>query len=133
MPPRRERRTRDYLVRMPKDRKVKIACELVACENWRYGWDTILDERTREGREAAAWIRSGASRRDYRDLGRSADGDVTVFRFQPHQRCFDEHQTRPASWLVRDGGGVMRRGDMGEWIDDLDQHVGHLGDQLQKG
>jgi hypothetical protein len=131
MPPRllRQRRTRDYVVRMPPDRWVKLACQQVECENWRYGWDTILDERTPEGKDAAAWIRSGASRRDFREM-RSGDGDVTVFRFSPHQRCFTEHRTRPARWLVR---GVREHADMSGWIDDLDQHVGRLGEQLKKG
>lgn len=129
----RPRRTRDYVLRMPPDRGVIAACEQVACENWRYGWDTILDERTREGREAAAWIRSGASRRDFREMG-TPNGDVTVFRFAAHQRCFTEHRTRPASWLVRAGQQVVgRHTGMSGWIDDLDQHVGHLAEQLQKG
>jgi hypothetical protein len=134
MPPLlRPRRTRDYVVRMPPDRWVKAACEQVRCENWRYGWDTILDERTPPGQELAAWIRSGAPGRDYREM-RSADGDVTVFRFAAHQRCFTEHRTRPASWLVRAGQQVVgRHTGMSGWIDDLDQHVGRLAEQLQKG
>jgi hypothetical protein len=135
MPPRllRQRRTRDYVLRMPPDRGVIAACEQVGCENWRYGWDTILDERTPEGKDAANWIRSGASRRAYREM-RSGDGDVTVFRFSPHQRCFTEHHTRPASWLVRAGQQVVgRHTDMSGWIEDLDQHVGQLAEQLKKG
>src|ERR1700733_6701818 len=122
MPPLRQRRTRDYVVRMPPDRWVKAACEQVRCENWQFGWDTVLDESTPEGKEAANWIRSGASHRDFREM---RGGDVTVFRFAPHQRCFTEHRTRPARWLVR---GVREHTDMFGWIDDLDQHVGTLGD-----
>jgi hypothetical protein len=112
---------------MPPDRGIKVACEQVRCDNWLYGWDTVLDERTREGREAAAWIRSGASRRDYREM---RGGEVTVFRFTPHQRCFEEHRTRPARWLVR---GVREHSGMSGWIGDLDQHVGQLAEQLKKG
>ncbi len=129
MPPLRQRRTRDYVIRMPKDTTVVVACGQVRCDNWLYGWDTLLDERTPEGRDAAQWIRSGASRRDFRELG-SADGGVTVFRFAPHQRCFTEHRTRPARWLVR---GVREHSDMSGWIGDLDEHVGRLGEQLKKG
>jgi hypothetical protein len=134
MPPLlRQRRTRDYVVRMPPDRWAKAACEQVNCENWRYGWDTILDERTPAGRDLAAWVRSGASRRDFREM-HSADGDVTVFRFAARQRCFTEHRTRPASWLVRSGQQVVgRHTGMSAWVDDLDQHVGRLAEQLQKG
>jgi hypothetical protein len=134
MPPllRPHRQTRDYVVRMPPDRWVKAACEQVGCENWLYGWDTVLDERTAEGKDAAQWIRSGASGRDFREMG-TADGDVTVFRFAGHQRCFQEHRTRPASWQVRAGQQVTRHSGMPGWIDDLDQHVGHLAEQLKKG
>jgi hypothetical protein len=118
---------------MPKDRTVVAACEQVRCENWRYGWDVLLDERTPEGRDAAQWIRSGASRRDFTEMG-TADGGMAVFRFAPHQRCFAEHRTRPASWLVRAGPQlVSRHGGMSGWIDDLDQHVGSLEDQIKGG
>lgn len=130
MTPPRSRLTRDYLVRMPKDTTVVVACEQVRCDNWRYGWDTVLDVRTPEGRDAADWIRSGASRRDFREMGTADGGGTVVFRFSPHQRCFAEHRTKPARWLVR---GVREHTDMSGWIDDLDQHAGRLADQIRKG
>lgn len=120
-------RTRDYRILMPKDTTVKVACELVRCENWLYGWDVILDEREPAHRDLAARIRSGEYRRTYREL--PGGGDVTVFRFEAHQRCFEEHRTRPATWLA----GAQRVTGMAEWIDDLDNHVGRLADQAQKG
>lgn len=120
------RGTRDYVIRMPKDLTVVAACNEVRCENWQFGWDTILDERTAEGREAAAWIRSGASGRDFTELH---GPDVTVFRFAAHQRCFEEHRTKPARWLA----GGRQHADMSGWIDDLDQHVGRLAEQIRKG
>lgn len=125
----RQRRTRDYVLRMPRDRTVVAACEQVRCDNWLYGWDVLLDERTAEGRDAAQWIRSGASKREFRELG-TADGEMAVFRFSAHQRCFEEHRTRPARWLVR---GVREHTGMHDWIDDLDQHAGNLEDQIRKG
>ena len=121
------RRTRDYVLRMPKDTTVKVACELVRCENWLHGWDTILDTRDPPKRAVAQWLRSGGSGRTFREL--PGGGEVAVFRFEPHQRCFDEHRTRPARWLA----GGQQRADMHEWIDDLDQHAGHLAEQAQKG
>ena len=155
MPPLlRPRRTRDYVVRMPPDRWVKAACEQVRCENWLYGWDVFANERTPLGSDRAAWFRSGASRRTFReyrttaaaaiaagvilageiDAGTDPLVPVTVFRFEPHQRCFTEHRTRPASWLVRAGQQVVgRHTGMSGWIDDLDQHVGHLAEQLKRG
>ncbi len=149
-PLRQQRRTRDYVVRMPPDRYVKTACELVRCEKWLYGWDLFANEATAQGRQRAAYLRSGQSGRDFREFRGTAaaavasgvllpgeiDGltdplaPVTVFRFSPHQRCFEEHRTRPASWLVR---GVRQHADMSGWIDDLDQHVGRLAEQVQRG
>lgn len=124
--------TRDYLLRMPRDVTVAAACEEVHCENWLYGWDTLVDERTVPGRDAAGWIRSGRSGRDYRELG-PGDGGVTVFRFSPHQRCFTEHRTRPARWLVRDGRALTEHADMHDWISDLEDHAGRLEEQARKG
>jgi hypothetical protein len=122
-------RTRDYRLLMPADTTVRAACEDVGCENWRYGWDVLLDERTAPGRDGAAWIRSGASGRTFRELPGAADGGVSVFRFEPHQRCFEEHRTRPARWIA----GRTVHTDMHGWIDDLDNHVGRLAEQLQRG
>lgn len=123
--------TRDYLVRMPKDFTVVAACEQVACENWEYGWETLVDLRTARGRDAAAWIRSGKSGRTFRELP-GGDGDITVFRFEARQRCFAEHRTRPASWLVR-AGAIRRHADMHGWLEDFGEHYGRLEDQARKG
>ena len=119
-------RTRDYRIRFPRDVTVRAACEDVRCENWAHGWETILDERTAQGRAAAAWIRSGASRRTFREL---PGGEVVVFRFERGQRCFEEHRTRPSVFLA----GGRRVGSLGDWIGDLDAHVTRLEDQLRKG
>jgi hypothetical protein len=146
----RIRRTRDYVVRMPPDRGIKTVCEAVRCENWLYGWAKFVNEATPLGRDQAAFFRSGKSGRtfsEYRataaaalgagvlvpgEIDASADPltPVSVFRFEPHQRCFEEHRTRPARWLVR---GVREHADMSGWIDDLDQHVGRLAEQLERG
>jgi hypothetical protein len=122
-------RTRDYSIRWPRDVTVVAACEQVRCDNWLHGWDTLVDERTGPGRDAAGWIRSGQSGRTFRELPGAADGGVTVFRFEPHQRCFAEHRTRPSRFLA----GRREVPTLGDWIGDLDDHVGHLEDQLRKG
>lgn len=121
--------TRDYLVRMPRDTLVKAACQDVGCENWRYGWDTHIDEGTPLGREQAAYIREHSGR-DFREL---AGGDgLTVFRFSPYQRCFAEHRTRPARFLVADRG-VTEHTSLRGWIDDFGEHVTRIEDLRQKG
>jgi hypothetical protein len=150
MLPLRQRRTRDYLIRMPKDTTVKVVCEQIRCEKWLYGWDVFANERAPLGRDRAAYFRSGASRRTFRELrttvaealsaGVVLPGEidaatdplvpVSVFRFEPHQRCFDEHRTRPARWLVR---GVREHADMSGWLDDLDEHVDRLSEQIKRG
>ena len=121
--------TRDYLLRMPPDTTVAAACHEVRCEAWQFGWETIVDERTPLGREQAHYIRARSMRTVSEK--RTAEG-VTVFRFEARQRCFAEHRTKPASWLVR-SGGVRRLGSMRDWIDDLDEHVGQLQDQIRRG
>lgn len=121
--------TRDYVIRMPKDLGVIAACKDVGCENWRHGWDTILDERTPAGRDGAAWIRQHSGR----DFTEIRGGDVTVFRFAPHQRCFTEHRTRPQQFLVVTGPQVAARAGLREWIDDLDEHAGQLAEQARRG
>lgn len=123
--------TRDYIVRMPKDHTVRAACEDVDCENWRYGWETIVDERTTAGRDAAIWVRSGRSARTFRELP-AGGGEVTVFRFERGQRCFEEHRTRPARWLVR-AGSIRQHADMRDWLEDFGEHYGRLEDQARKG
>ena len=83
--------TRDYLLRLPRDVTVVAACEEVRCEAWQYGWQTTCDETTPLGTFRAAYIRESCGR-TFREM-RTGDG-LTVFRFEPHQRCFAEHRTR---------------------------------------
>lgn len=117
-----------YRIKQPRDVTVVVACEQVRCEQFLYGWDTFVDEQTEQGRELAVFIRSGQSRREYREMGRNEDG-VTIFRFASHQRCFAEHRTRPARFLA-DGRQLPTLGD---WIGDLDDHVNALSEQIRKG
>ena len=118
--------TRDYLIRFPRDVTVRAACEDVGCDNYQFGWETILDEATLMGRDAAAWIRSGASGRTYTEKRGAV---VVVFRFERGQRCFEEHRTRPATFLA----GGRRVASLGDWIGDLDDHVNRLETQARKG
>jgi len=122
--------TRDYVTRWPRDTTVIAACEQVGCENWLYGWDTAVDERTPAGRDAAAWVRQ-FSRRTFTEI--RGGGDVTVFRFGARQRCFAEHRTRPARFLVAAGAASREHVRLGDWIEDFGEHYGQLEDQVRKG
>lgn len=122
------RATRDYIVRMPRDTSVVAACADAGCEAWRCGWETLVDERTELGRLQGAYIRQ-QSGRSFTEL---AAAGITVFRFPGRQRCFAEHRTRPARWLVR-SGGMREHAGMRGWIDDLGEHVGRLENQIRKG
>jgi hypothetical protein len=105
---------------------IPAACEQAGCDNWQYGWDNVIDERTETGAGLAAWIRR-ESGRDF--ISMKTAGGETVFRFEPFQRCFDEHRTRQPRFLA--GGREHPR--LGPWIGDLEDHLGNLHDQLQKG
>jgi hypothetical protein len=122
--------TRDYHIRMPMDRWVKTACEDVGCENWRYGWETHVDEATALGQAQAVYIRQHSGR-TFTEF-RTAAG-ITVFRFASGQRCFAEHRTRPAQLLVHDGGQVREHVSFTDLAEDYTEHVGHLAEQAEKG
>lgn len=138
--------TRDYVVRMPRDVLVKAACQDVGCERWREGWESSFDESADCGHrgplEECRWLPPapcGAcsafhvrkfSRRTFTEH-RTGTG-LTVFRFGPHQRCFAEHRTRPARFLVADHG-ITEHAGMRDWVDDLGEHVTRIEDQRRKG
>jgi hypothetical protein len=119
--------TRDYVIASPPDRWVKAACEQVGCEQWRYGWDTLIDEATPLGARQAGYIR-GQSGRTFREL--RAPGGLTVFRFEPRQRCFAEHRTRPQRFLVR---GIREHDGLTGLAEDYTEHTGRLAGQIERG
>ena len=119
--------TRDYVVRMPRDTSVVAACADVGCSAWLYGWETLVDEGTPLGREQALYIRH-MSGRTFTEWA----GPPTVFHFTSRQRCFAEHRTRPARWLIRNGS-LREVPTMADWTGDLGDHMNRLQDQLRKG
>ena len=54
--------TRDYVMRRRRDTTVIAACHEVGCTSWRYGWETIVDERTPLGQQQGAYIRHQSGR-----------------------------------------------------------------------
>lgn len=126
-----------YSIDAPHDRLVKVACEQVGCDAYRHGWESTIDESTDLGQRQARYIR-GESRRTFREL-RTAAG-LTVFRFEPGQRCFADHQTRPEIYLVRDGdwrgnptGRTRRHVNAADWQEDFGEHQQRIADQIERG
>lgn len=125
-----------YTVSSPTDRLVRTACEQAGCLAWRYGWETRVDESTPIGQQQAHYVRvqSGRTFREFR----TQDG-LTVFRFEPYQRCFAEHRTRPEFYGVRAGDwrrslGVLRRHTRAaDWVEDFGEHQQRLAEERQKG
>jgi hypothetical protein len=126
-----------FSVRSRPDRMIKTVCEKVGCQAWRSGWDSIIDERTSLGQAQAAYIRT-QSGRTFREQRRS-DG-MTVFRFEPYQRCFAEHQTRPELYLVRDGdyrgnptGRTRQHQSAADWVEDMQEQFGRFDEDRRRG
>ncbi|MGW1497584.1 hypothetical protein ACWCQW_03150 [Streptomyces mirabilis] len=125
-----------YSITAPRDAAVVAACEQVGCAAWANGWDSVIDERTELGQQQAAYIR-GQSRRTFREM--KTDG-LTVFRFEAHQRCFEEHRTRPEIYLVRDGdwrgnptGRQRQHTRPADWVEDMTENQGRIVDLQQRG
>ncbi|MFE2311673.1 hypothetical protein ACFXC8_00480 [Streptomyces sp. NPDC059441] len=126
-----------YSITAPRDAAVVAACEQVACPAWQFGWESKVDETTDLGKQQAAYIRQ-QSGRTFREQ-RTGDG-LTVFRFEPHQRCFEEHRTRPEIYLVRDGdwrgnptGRKRQHTRPADWVEDMTENQGRIVDLQQKG
>lgn len=126
---------RTWSVQSRPDKRVKTVCERVGCPQWRSGWESVIDESTPLGKSQAAFIRS--SRRTFREQKTAAG--LTVFRFEPGQRCFADHQTMPELYLVRGGdyrakvGGVRVHKNPADWVEHVQQHMGLLLDERDKG
>lgn len=117
------------------DKRVKTVCERVGCRRWREGWDSVIDESTQLGKAQAAFIRG--SGRTFREM-RNGVG-LTVFRFEPYQRCFQDHQTIPERYLVRGGdyraavGKVRVHQRASDWVEHVQEHMGRLLAERDKG
>lgn len=123
-----------WSVKSRPDQRVKTVCERVGCRRWREGWESVIDESTQLGREQAAFIRG--SRRTFRE---QKTAGLTVFRFEPYQRCYEDHQTMPEKYLVRGGdyrgavGKVRVHQNPADWVEHVQQHMAGLLDERDKG
>jgi hypothetical protein len=124
-----------YQVHQSRDTVVVDACEAAGCQSWLHGWETTVDERTDLGLAQATYIRQ-KSARTFTER-RTGDG-ITVFRFEPRQRCFAEHRTRPQHYL-RLAGDWRGFGDRyfhtrpDDFVEDFAEHQLKIKTQLEKG
>jgi hypothetical protein len=142
-----------YQISSPTDRLVKTACENAGCLAWRNGWQCTVDERTDCGSGSALgacrWLPrvpcGGCQARYFRhESGRTfreqrAANGLTVFTFEPYQRCFAEHQTRRESYTVFAGDRRRRLGGLrvhvraADWVEDFGEHQQRIQQQREKG
>jgi len=134
---------RTYAVARPLATHFRPAtCEETACPAWLFGWLTKVDESTDLGQRQAHYIRHDKSRRHVET--RAEDG-LTVFTFEPGQRCFNTVQhklplDKPEIYTVRDGdwrgnptGRVMHHQSADDWVEDFGEHQDALADRLERG
>lgn len=113
------------------------SCEEVDCEFWANGW------QTRVPRTAGAMLNTiRTSGRPY--LERVEEAEV-VFTFGPGTTCFraSTHQVklgRPELFIVRDGdwrgnptGTFRRHTRPDDWVEHMQDHLGKLREQQERG
>ena len=134
--------TRDYRMIAP----LVTAQRARGCGRCTHGWLTYANEAVPSGQARADWIRH-ESRLSFTEQQATAaavlsDGvllhgeidtatdpaaAVTVFRFHGGQPCFTH--PRPKRLFA----GAREHRYLEDWVEDLDEHVGQLAEQLQKG
>lgn len=124
----------------PSTHWAPATCAEVGCGPYTGGWRTIVDETTDQGRAQAFYIRRRSGRRFTEDRD---DAGLTVFAFEPGQRCFaaDRHRRRldrPPLYLVEDGDwrrktGRRRHAGVMDWVDDFANHQDRIAAAVQRG
>lgn len=125
-----------YAYSRGRDIRRKAACQEVGCEAYRHGWESAFDESTELGRQQAHYVRtqSGRTFREYR-----SEAGLTVFRFEPYQRCFADHQTIAEAFYVRGGDwrlnqGLIRRHANGrDWAEDMAEQLDTIRTAQERG
>jgi hypothetical protein len=116
-------------------------CAEVECSRYLNGWETRVDETTDLGQAQAHYIRRDSGR----GFSESRDAGLTVFRFEPGQRCFasDTHRTRierPEIFIARGGdhrgnptGQVTKHTSPAHWVEDFAEHQQRIADEIERG
>jgi hypothetical protein len=127
-----------FQVTTPRDGGVLTACPQAGCRFYREGWQSIVDERTPLGRAQAHYFRHQSGRTITREQ-KTADGQ-TVFVFAAHQRCFQEHYTKPEIYVVSGGdwrgnptGAFRQHANAADWVEDFGLNQQKLADQARQG
>lgn len=120
------------------------SCEEVECEQHARGWKSAIDETTELGQKQAWYIRK-QSGRNYTE-SRDEQPGLTVFTFEPGQRCFNSGQHkaplgRPEHYLVKGGdwrgnpaGIATRKHTKPEfWVEDFNENQDRLTRAQQAG
>lgn len=126
-----------YSIKAGIDVTVVAACKDIGCKAWYHGWETKVDELTGLGQAQATYIRT-KSGRTFKEF-KTMDGK-TVFRFEPFQRCFQEHKTRPdiftrrhGDWRGNPSGSTYRHANAKDWTEDFATNQQRLHDAQTKG
>lgn len=130
-----------YAIRAPKQTHSRPAsCAEADCPNLRHGWRSVIDETSDLGAAQAGYIRRESGRKftEARD-----EAGLTVFTFEPWQRCFAQHTVsldREPFYIVRGGdwrgnprGEIRRHVRADDWVEDFAQHQTTLADRLEQG
>lgn len=127
-----------FQVTTPRDGGILTACKDAGCRYWREGWKSMVDERTPLGRAQAHYFRHQSGRTIVRE--QKTAGLQTVFTFAAHQRCFEEHWTRPEIYVVQGGdwrgnptGAFRRHENAADWVEHFSLNQQKLADQAQQG
>lgn len=126
-----------YRISQGRDTTLKAACKDAGCDAWAHGWQTTVDESTQLGQQQAAYIRqkSGRTFKEQR-----TEAGLTVFTFEPFQRCFAEHRTRPQKFVEL--GGDFRGNPRGEhrvhvqaadWVESFAEHQDKIATAIERG
>jgi hypothetical protein len=130
-----------YAIRVPKSAWREATCAEVECEAYEHGWRTAIDESTDLGQQQAHYIRQDHTRKHSESR---TEAGMSVFDFEPGQRCFREHKTRDdriddvyakhnGDFRGNPDGRIIKLPSAQAWVDDFGEHQERLSDEMKEG